>query len=119
MSRRPNRILLWLATALAVGEFLSAVVIAVESYPDAQPVFAVVFGLLFLVGAWLLRSGRVSAGAVVVGVLCLFEVATFPTWQRFTVLDWVFQVVDVCISLAGLAVAVWAFLAGRRTAVVA
>ena len=91
MSARPLRLLTLLSAVLVVGELISAVIIAAEHYHDAQPVFAVVFAVLFGIGFWLLRSGRVGLGNVVVGVLCLFEIVSFPGWQRHNALDWVFQ----------------------------
>lgn len=75
------------ALVLAAGEFVSAVIIWREAYPDAQPWFAELFGVLFLTGLALLRAGRTVRGAAVTGVLCAFELATAPTWQRFSVLD--------------------------------
>jgi hypothetical protein len=44
--------------------------------------------VFFLVATWLLRSGRVRAGAVFTGLLCLFEILEFPGWQRRNALDW-------------------------------
>ena len=53
-----------------------------ENYPGSLPLAAVVFGVFFLIATWLLRSGRVMAGAIFTGILCLFEVISFPGWQR-------------------------------------
>jgi hypothetical protein len=104
-----------LSAVLAVGEFISAVIISVESYRDSFAAGAVLFGLLFLVGAWLLRSGRVTAGAVLVGLLCVFEVASFPTFQRHNALDWVFQVVYALVALVALVTSVAVLVARRRS----
>ena len=104
-----------LSIVLAVGEFISAVIIAVENYRDSLPAAGVVFGVLFLIGTWLLRTRRVTAGTVLVGILCLFEVVSFPGWQRHNGLDWAFQTVDVVLALAGLATAVGLFVARRRS----
>ncbi|MGH8961419.1 MAG: hypothetical protein ACRDWT_09455 [Jatrophihabitantaceae bacterium] len=76
------RTLVVLAAALCLGELGSAVIIWRENYPDAQPWFAVVFAALFLTGSALIRAGRVTGGAILVGVLCLFELVTFPGWTR-------------------------------------
>ena len=70
------------------------------------------FGGFFLLAAWLLRSGRVSAGAIFAGVLCLFEVVEFPSWHKHDVLDWVYQSIFAVVALAGL-IAVIAVLAAR------
>ena len=115
MSTRLTRTLLALTAALAVGEFVSAVIIWRENYPDAEPWFAVLFGALFLVALWLIRSGRVAAGSVLAGVLFLFEVVSFPTWQKHGAVDWATDTVYAVLSLAGLLTAI-AVLASRVSA---
>jgi hypothetical protein len=72
---------------LALGEFGSSVMIWRENYPGSLPLAAVMFGVFFLIAAWLLRSGRVTAGAIAAGVLCLFEVVSFPGWQKLRVVQ--------------------------------
>jgi hypothetical protein len=106
MSHRLTTVLLTLITALAVGEFISAVVIWRENYPDSQPWFAVLFGALFLGALWLLRSGRVAAGAALSGVLFLFEVISYPSWQKHGAFDVAIDSVYAVLSLAGLVTAV-------------
>lgn len=106
MSNRLPTVLLVLITALAVGEFISAVIIWRENYPDSQPWFAVLFGALFLVALWLVRSGRVAAGAALSGVLFLFEVISYPSWQKHGALDVATDTVYAVLSLAGLVTAV-------------
>lgn len=112
MNARPlPRILLALSLVMAAAELVSAVIIWREAYADAQPWFAVVFALLFASAAALLSRGR-TAGAVLCGLLCTFELATAPTWQRYSVLDWAFQLPVIAVSLAGLALSV-AVVVGR------
>ena len=115
MHNRNARTLTLLAAALAIGEFASAVIIATENYRDSIPAFAVVFGVLFAVGVWVLRSGRVTAGSVIVGLLCLFQVVTFPSWQRHSAFDWAFQTSYAVVALAGLIAAIVVFAARRRS----
>lgn len=115
MSKRLTTVLLVLITALAVGEFISSVIIWRENYPDAQPWFAVLFGLLFVGALWLVRSGRVVAGAALSGVLFLFEVVSYPSWQKHGALDVAFDTVYAALSLAGLLTAI-AVLASRISA---
>lgn len=115
MSTRLTPTLLALTAALALGEFISAVIIWRENYPDAQPWFAVVFGVLFLGALWLVRSGRVLGGATLAGLMFLFEVVTFPTWQRYNALDWATQIFFAVLSLAGGLTAI-AVLASRVSA---
>ena len=97
---------------LALGEFGSAVIIWQENYPGSIWPGAVAFGVFFLLAAWLLRSGRVIAGAVSAGLLCLFEVVSFAGWTRHSTLDWVYQATFALLSVAGLITAI-AVLADR------
>jgi hypothetical protein len=113
MHTRTVTVLTAIAVALGVAELGSSVIIWREAYPDSLPAAAVVFAALFLTGAWLLRSSRVVAGTVLVGVLCLFELVSFPGWTRHGALDWVYQIGCAALSLAGLAFAV-AVLVNRR-----
>ena len=106
MSTRLTTVLLVLITALAVGEFISAVLIWRENYPDSQPWFAVAFGVLYLAALWLVRSGRVAAGAALSGVLFLFEVVSYPSWQKHGAFDWATDTVYAVLSLAGLLAAI-------------
>jgi hypothetical protein len=102
MNERKLTILTTIAGVLALGEFGSAVMIWLEKYPGSLPWAAVVFGVFFLLATWLLRSRRVTAGAIFVGALCLFEVVSFSGWARHNALDWVYQTAFALVSLAGL-----------------
>ena len=112
MNGRKLTVLTAIAGLLALGEFGSAVLIWLENYPGSLPWAAVVFGAFFVLGAWLLRSGRVTAGSIFVGVVCLFEVVSFSGWARHNALDWVYQTTFALVSLAGLIAAI-AVLAAR------
>jgi hypothetical protein len=118
MTRSPlTTALLGLTAALVLAEAISAVVIWQEAYADSQPMFAVGFGVLYALAFWLQRSGRVVAGASLAGALALFEVVTFPTWQRFNALDWTTQIISAGVALIGFVVAVavvGARVAGRN-----
>lgn len=111
MNGRKLGVLTAIAGALALGEFGSAVIIGLGQDPWGSS-FAVLFGVFFLLAAWLLRSGRGTAGAVFAGVLCLFEVIEFPSWHKHDTLDWVYQSVFAVVALAGL-IAVIAVLVAR------
>lgn len=111
MNDRKLKVLTVLAGVLAVGEFLSAVQIGLGKDPWGAG-FAVIFGVFFLLATWLLRSGRVTAGAIFTGVLCLFEIMEFPSWHKHGALDWASQIVFALLSLAGL-IAVIVVLASR------
>jgi hypothetical protein len=111
MNTRKLTVLAAIAGALALGEFGSAVIIGLGKDPWGSS-FAVLFGGFFLLATWLLRSGRVSGGAIFAGILCLFEVIEFPSWHKHDILDWVYQSVFAVVALAGL-ITVIAVLAAR------
>ena len=112
MNSRKLTVLTALTVLLAVGEFGSAVIVGLGKDPWGAG-FAVLFGGLFLVATWLLRSGRVTAGAIFAGILCLFEIIEYPSWHRHGALDWTYQTAYVILSLAGL-MGVIVVLAERR-----
>lgn len=105
-----------LALVMAVGECISAVVIAVENYADAVPEFAVVFAALFFTGAWLLHKQRIVAGAALVGLLTVFEIVTFPSWQKHNTFDWVWDVTYAVIAAVALVFAIRTLISHRRLA---
>jgi hypothetical protein len=111
MNTRELTFLTALAGTLALAEFGSAVIIGLGKDPWGSS-FAVLFGGFFLLATWLLRSGRVGAGAIFAGILCLFEVIEFPSWHKHDVLDWVYQSAVALVALAGLIAAI-AVLAAR------
>ena len=112
-----NVSLFGLAVALGVMECGSAFVIWIEDYADAQPLFAVAFAALFLTGAALVRSGRSLAGAVLVGALCVFELVSFPGWERKNAFDWITQPAGAALALAGLIAAIATLVARQRARV--
>jgi len=57
-----------------------------ENYPGSLPLAAVVFGVFFLIATWPLHSGRVTAGAVLTGLLWLDEL--FQGEWRLAVMGW-------------------------------
>jgi hypothetical protein len=114
MNRRKLTVLTALAGMLAVGEFGSSMIIWRENYPGSLPLAAVVFGVFFLIATWLLRSGRVMAGAIFTGLLCVFEVISFPSWQKHGALDWTTDTAFAVVSLAGLIAAIIVLAARLR-----
>lgn len=114
MNGRTLTVLTIIAGILAVGEFGSSIMIWQENYPGSLPLAAVVFGVFFLIAAWLMRSGRVLAGAVFTGILCLFEVVSFPGWQKHGALDWTTDTVFAVVSLVGLIAAIMVLAARLR-----
>jgi hypothetical protein len=109
---RPLRTLITLSVLLGVFECAAAVGIAVQDHEGLSGGFFV-FAVLFFVGAFLMRMRRVVAGGMVVGLLCLIEVASFPTLQRHTAYDWVSQSVFGVVALGTLVLTI-GILASRR-----
>jgi hypothetical protein len=114
MNVRILKVLTVIAGVLAVGEFGSSIMIWKENYPGSLPMAAVVFGVFFVIAAWLLRSGRVTAGAIFAGLLCLFEVVSVPGFARHNVWDWVTQMAFGLVSLVGLIAAIMVLAARLR-----
>jgi hypothetical protein len=112
MNGRTLKILTTIAAILTVGELGSAVMIWRENYPGSLPWAAVVFAVFFGTATWLLRSGRVTAGTIFAGLLCLFEVVEYPSWARHNIWDWVTGSAFAVVALAGLVTAI-VVLAGR------
>jgi hypothetical protein len=99
------RILTVLAVALGLAEPATAIITSVEHVPNSEPVMLVLFLIPWLVGAALLQRGKVTAGAIVVGLLSLLDVVSFPGWTRTSALDWTTQLIcaaaaAVCLMLA-------------------
>lgn len=114
MNTRKLTVLTVITGILALGEFASAIQIGLGGDgPDRSGwPFAAVFGVFFVIAAWLLRSGRVTAGAVFAGILCLFEILNYPSWPKHGALDWTTDTAAAVVSLAGL-IGVIVVLAGR------
>jgi hypothetical protein len=95
-----NRTLTALAVLLGLGNPAAAIITSVEHVPGTEPVMLALMVLPWLVGAELVRRGRITAGAIVIGLLSILDVVSFPGWKRTSALDWTTQ------SIAALAAAV-------------
>ncbi len=71
MNTRKLTVLTAIAGILALGEFGTAVMIGLGEVGNDTATWpvGVVFGAFFLIAAWLLRSGRITAGAIFAGIL--------------------------------------------------
>jgi hypothetical protein len=103
-----------IAGILALAEFGSAIQIGLGGDgPDHSGwPFGAAFGVFFLIAAWLLRRGRITAGAIFAGILCLFEILTYPSWYKHSALNWTYDTAFAVVALAGLIGAI-TVLAGR------
>ena len=101
-----NRILMSLAVVLGLINPLTAIIVTVEDVPNAEPVMLAFFVLPWLVGAELVRRGKLTAGPVVLGLLSLVNVVSFAGWTRTSALDWIVQSVAATGAAACLAIAI-------------
>lgn len=104
-----------IGAALCVAEGISTVELWARGGPENFPLFALGFALLFGLGAWLLASGRVVAGALVVGILAAFEVVDYPQWAKHGTFDRIFDTTIAAVALIGVTLAL-AVLVGRTPA---
>ena len=96
--RDPRRLLVAIAVLLAIAEIVDAFFI---SFPAGAAVFA---GLLLVGALWTRRGG--IGGPILIGVLCIFEIANAPFWHRQTVGEWISAFAFPAVALAGLVVAI-------------
>ena len=106
MESRARGILLVVAVLFAIGEALDSIDVGVP---------AIIFAILFAVGAVLMRR-RVRGAVVFVGALVVLEVAAWPTFKRENALDWVVQVPFLIVGLIGLAALAWMLFERRSRA---
>jgi hypothetical protein len=64
--------------------------------------FAVAFAVLFFLAAWLVRSGRATAGLVLGGLLAAFEVVGFSGWAKDSAADWTVSIATLVLSIGVL-----------------
>jgi hypothetical protein len=96
-----RRLLTAIAVLLGVGEFGDSFFI---SFWEGAAVFCV----LFLAAAFWMRRGGIGA-PILIGLLCAFEIQSFPSWQRGGVADWISQISFLVVSIAGVLVALAVF----------
>jgi hypothetical protein len=96
-----RRLLTAIAVLLGVGEFGDSFFI---SFWEGAAVFCV----LFLAAAFWMRRGGIGA-PILIGLLCAFEIQSFPSWQRGGTADWISQIAFLVASIAGVLVALAVF----------
>ena len=92
-----RRLLTMIAVLLGIGEFCDSFFI---SFWEG----AAVFSVLFLAAAYCMRRGGIGA-PILIGVLCAFEIQSFPSWERGGAADWASQIGFLVASIAGVLVA--------------
>ena len=111
------RILTLLAVALGLANPATAIITSVEHVPDSEPVMLVLFLIPWLVAAALLQQRKVMAGAIVVGLLSLLDVVSFPGWTRTSALDWTTQSISAAAAAVCLTIAVTVLVRRHRAAI--
>lgn len=112
-----TRILTVLAVALGLANPLAAVITSVEHVPDSEPVALALFVIPWLVGAALVARARITAGAIILGLLSVVDVVSFPGWKRTSALDWTGQSITALAAAVCLAGAVTVLVRHQRGAV--
>lgn len=113
------RTLILLAVILGLGNPAAAVITSVEHVKGSEPVFLALFVLPWLVGAELLRRGKTTAGAIVVGLLSLLDVVSFAGWTRTSALDWATQSFAAAASAVALTLCITVLVHRQRGAIAA
>jgi hypothetical protein len=113
------RTLTALAVVLGLANVVAAIVTGIEHVPNSEPVMLALFVIPWLAGAELLRRGRLTAGAIVVGLLSVLDVVSFPGWKRTSALDWATQSVTAALAAVSLAIAVAVLVRRHRSPLVA
>ena len=116
MNTRP---LIYLAIALGLSNPVAAIIASVEHMPDSEPVMLALFVIPWLVGAELLRRGKITAGAIVVGLLSVLDLVSFPGWTRTSAVDWASQCTAAVLAAACLTVSITVLVRRHRGAITA
>lgn len=114
-----HRILILLAVVLGLDEPATAIITSVEHVKGSEPVLLALFVLPWLIGAELLRRGKATAGAIVVGLLSLLEVVSFAGWTRTSALDWATQSFAAAASAVALVLSITLLVRQHRGIVAA
>ena len=109
-----TRTLTALAVLLGLGNPAAAIITSVEHVPDSQPVMLVLMAIPWLVGAELLRRAKITAGAILIGLLSILDVVSFPGWKRTSALDWTTQSIAASAAAVCLAIIVGVLVRQHR-----
>lgn len=100
------RLLIALAVALGALNVAAAVTVGLEHLKDSEPVMLALFTVPWLVGAELVRRGRLVAGAVVLSLMSLMVIVSAPGWKHGGAADLAEQIASAVGAAGCLAVAV-------------
>jgi hypothetical protein len=101
----------WRLTAAVAICFV--IVEVIDLFSVHSPAAALMTATLFIAAAVLTARGRL-AGPIIVGLLCVLEVAFVPAYPRSSTYDWVVQVVVVVLGASGIGAVTAALLERRR-----
>jgi hypothetical protein len=94
-----------------------AILFAISEALDSIDVgwVAIVFAVLFAIGALLLRRGG-RAGVILVGLLIVLEVVAWPSFDRDTTTDWIIQTPFLILGVVGLGILAAVLVRGLQSA---
>lgn len=94
-----------------------AILFAISEALDSIDVgwVAIVFAVLFAIGALLLRRGG-RAGVILVGLLIVLEVVAWPSFDRDTTTDWIIQTPFLILGVVGLGILAAVLFRGLQSA---
>ncbi len=95
-----TRILIALTIFLGLMNPVAAIISTAEDMKNSEPGMLAAFALPWLLAAALLHYGKLTAGAIIAGLLSVLNLVAAPTWQHTTVANWTSQ------SLAAIGAAV-------------
>ncbi len=103
----------WRLVAI-VGAVAMAALEVIDAPAIDAPFVALIFAVLFLLGAWLVRRGGLS-GLVLLIVLSLIELPFLPTYERNNAFDWAVQIGVAIAAVVCLAGSIAAVVTGHRS----
>lgn len=113
-----NQILIRLGVVMGLLNPVAALITQLENGKNSEPVLLALFVIPWFVGAELVRR-RTIAGPVVIGLLSLFDVFSFPGWRRSSVADWSTELLALAGAITCLGLAVTVLVQRTRRLVVA
>ena len=113
-----NRLLVALAVALAALNVAATITVSVEHLKDSEPVMLGLFTIPWLVGAELVRRGKLVAGAVLLSLMSLMIIVSAPGWKHGGAADVVEQIASAAGAVVCLVVAVTLVVRRHRGTVV-
>lgn len=101
-----NRLLAGLALVLGALNLAAAITVSSEHLKDSEPVVLALFTIPWLVGAELVRRGKLVVGAVLLSLMSLTVIVSAPGWKHGGAADLAEQIASAIGAAVCLVVAV-------------